>query len=126
MKAEVVATFSERLMVALNRADMKAIDLSRITGIPKSSISQYLSGLSDPRRDRIYLIAQALDVAIPWLLGFDVPIEKSESDFVEVHVLRRLMPYVKGYLALSKDKQEMVGKLIESLSDSPAEGGDSE
>lgn len=126
MKAEVVATFSERLMVALNRADMKAIDLSRITGIPKSSISQYLSGLSDPRRDRIYLIAQALDVAIPWLLGFDVPIEKSESDFVEVHVLRRLMPYVKGYLALSKDKQEMVGKLIESLSDSPTEGGDSE
>ncbi|WP_302425403.1 helix-turn-helix domain-containing protein [Holdemanella biformis] len=46
------------------------------TGIPKSSISQYMSGYAKPKHDRIYLIAKALHVDEAWLIGYDVPMVK--------------------------------------------------
>ena len=55
---------------------MTAVELSTKTKIPKSSISQYLSGYAKPKQDRIYLLASALNVSEAWLMGYDVPIER--------------------------------------------------
>ena len=55
---------------------MKAVDLSEKTGIGKSSISQYRNGIVNPKQDRIYLMAQALNVNEMWLMGHDVPMER--------------------------------------------------
>ena len=55
---------------------MKQSELCNLTGIPKSAISQYISGAFEPKQDRIFLIAQALDVSEAWLMGFDVPMER--------------------------------------------------
>lgn len=66
----------DRLRLAMDLKDMRAIELSEKTGIPKSAISQYLSGYAKPKQDRIYLIAKALDINEVWLMGYDVSMER--------------------------------------------------
>lgn len=69
-------TTKNRLKKILSIRNIKPIELSNLTGIPKSSISQYLSGYAEPRQNRLFLLAQALNVSETWLLGYDVPMEK--------------------------------------------------
>lgn len=66
----------ERIKKALRIKGMRQADLCQITKIPKSAISQYISGAFEPKQDRIYLISKALNVSEAWLMGFDVPIER--------------------------------------------------
>ena len=71
---------SVRLAKALAIRGMKQHELCEKTKIPKSAISQYLSGLFEPKQDRLHIIAQALDVDPVWLMGFDVPMEKGKEN----------------------------------------------
>lgn len=58
-----------RLRLAIGKNNMKQIELSEKTGIPKSAISQYLSGKVRPKQDKVYLMAKALGVSELWLMG---------------------------------------------------------
>lgn len=69
----------DRLKKALDYKGVKPIDVCAKTGIPKSAMSYYLSGRSEPKANRLYVIAKALDVSEAWLLGYDVPIDRSED-----------------------------------------------
>ena len=65
-----------RLYEAMTTRGKKAVDLTRDLGIPKSAVSQYLSGKSQKMdSERLYAIAKYLDVDEPWLLGYDVPMK---------------------------------------------------
>lgn len=77
MKSERVAKLQDRLKDALSERNMKAIELSRRTDIPRGAISYYLLGKSSPKADRLQLISQALDVSEAWLLGYDVPMNRT-------------------------------------------------
>lgn len=79
MKNEQKAPLKDRLKEALADAGMKPIELSETTGIPKSMISYYLNGKTKPKADRIYKISQALGVSEAWILGYDVPKERTPS-----------------------------------------------
>lgn len=50
-----------------------------MTGISRSSISEWLSGKYEPKQDKIFIIANALNVDEAWLLGLDVPIERKST-----------------------------------------------
>lgn len=68
----------DRLYLALSMRGKKAVDLTRDLQIPKSAVSQYLSGKSQNMdSERLYAIARYLDVSEPWLLGFEVPMERN-------------------------------------------------
>ena len=72
------AELKDRLREALEVREKKAIDLAKDLGIPKSAISQYLSGyrtIKDSKR--IYVIAKYLDVSEAWLMGYDVQMERT-------------------------------------------------
>ena len=56
---------------------IKAVDISRKTGIPETTLSQYLKGYSKPKDARLALLADALDVDPLWLKGFDVPMNRN-------------------------------------------------
>lgn len=56
--------------------NMKSADLSKITGIGKSSISQWLNGKYEAKQDKTFELAKALDVDPSWLMGADVPMTK--------------------------------------------------
>ena len=58
---------------------MKQSELCAKTGIPKSAMSQYISGAFEPKQDRIYLMADALNVNEAWLMGYDVPMEREKN-----------------------------------------------
>ena len=114
MEYDRVATCAERIKKALYIKGMKQSDLCRLTKIPKSALSQYISGAFEPKQDRIYLMAQALNVSEAWLMGLDVPMERqakkvspSEADLSEGEKmlldLFRLVP---------EDKQELVLQMI--------------
>lgn len=66
-----------RLYEAMTAKGKKAVDLNRDLHIPKSAISQYLSGKSQNMdSERLYKIALYLDVSEAWLMGYDVPMER--------------------------------------------------
>lgn len=77
---KLISDFAERLRMALDFRNMKATELSELTGINKSTISQYLSKEYEPKRDRIELFAKTLNVNEVWLTGYDVPMEINSSD----------------------------------------------
>lgn len=75
---EKVATASARIKEAMADADKKAADIVEATGIPKSTMSRYISGAYEPKSEAAYKIAQYLGVAEMWLLGYDVPRERTD------------------------------------------------
>lgn len=68
-----------RLRQAMDYKGVNAAELSGKTGITKSAMSYYLSGRSEPKANRLYVIAKALDVSEAWLLGYDVPSDREED-----------------------------------------------
>ena len=77
---KLISDFAERLRIALDFRNIKATELSELTGINKSTISQYLSKEYEPKRDRLELFAKTLNVSEAWLIGYDVPMEISSSN----------------------------------------------
>ena len=71
-----MAKIAERLKNALEIRDISQSELSRKTGIGKSSISTYLTGEYEPKQKNIYKMALALNVNEAWLMGADVPMER--------------------------------------------------
>ena len=75
-----MAKFNERLSEAMQIKGITQAELCKRTGIGKSAMSQYISGKFNPKQTRTYLIANALNVSIPWLMGADVPMEEQYDD----------------------------------------------
>jgi transcriptional regulator with XRE-family HTH domain len=68
-----------RIKKALSIRNMKQSELCEKTKIPKSALSEYISGAYEPKQDRVFAIATALNVDPVWLMGFDVPMEKEDK-----------------------------------------------
>lgn len=75
-----IENFDTRLKEALHFSGMKQIELANKTGISRSSINHYLKGDYYPSTDKIYLLANALNVNESWLLGYDAPMEKPKDN----------------------------------------------
>ena len=71
--------FHIRLKEAMNKRNITQSELCEQTGIPKSAMSQYISGSFKPKQDRTDLIADALKVNGAWLMGYDVPMERDKT-----------------------------------------------
>ena len=79
------STFAERLNAIIQEQNIRQIDLCKKTGIGKSAMSQYLRGSFAPKQQKLYDLAEALNVSEAWLMGYDVPRERkivtsSEAD----------------------------------------------
>ena len=73
-----MAEFYQRMREAMEAAGLSQSELCERTKIPKSAMSQYLSGAFKPKQERTYLIARALGVSESWLMGCDTPRERNE------------------------------------------------
>lgn len=62
-------TFAQRLKQAMDERNMNQSELSALTGIGKSSVSQYLSGKNEPTDKRLEEIADALECSVAFLNG---------------------------------------------------------
>lgn len=124
MAQQLKSTLKERLRLALLEADMKPIELSDKTGIPKSMISYYLNGKTKPKADRIYTISKVLGVSEAWLLGYDVPKNRTEEqkkndDLVQVIAKLRKDPeffeVVSMLASLPAAEYESIKSLLTAL-----------
>jgi transcriptional regulator with XRE-family HTH domain len=79
MYKEKVENSGKRIEKALSIRGMKQSELCKLADIPKSSLSLYLRGEYEPKQDRIYKMANILNVSEAWLMGYDVPIEGDDS-----------------------------------------------
>lgn len=68
--------FNQRLKKAMKMRNISQNELCQLTDIPKSAMSQYMSGVFKPKSDRLAVIAEALEVNSEWLLGIDVFMEQ--------------------------------------------------
>ena len=76
--------FIERLNSILQKRNLSQADLSKMTGIRSSSISDWLNGKYEPKQDKISIIAEALNVSPVWLIGYDdTSSNQSEGYYVD-------------------------------------------
>ena len=104
---------AQRIREGLKVRDMTQADLCRITGIGKSAMSQYANGGLVPRQDRTYLIAKALNVSEAWLMGFDVPMEKTAPASPEES--ERIAEFSKVFGQLTAEQQALILSQIKGI-----------
>ena len=102
--------FSFRLKLAMDKKGMKATDLAKATNLNKGIISKYMNNKYKPKQDRLNLFAKVLNVNEGWLLGYDVPMERTEIDLTE---LDRIM--LEKMKDLSDDNKYIVMSVIDSM-----------
>jgi repressor LexA len=89
--------FVNRLNKIMSLQNVKQVDLVEKTGLTKSAISQYCSGIYEPKQNALYKLAEALNVSEAWLMGYDVPME------------RKIYP--DNILKIEKRKIPLIGKI---------------
>jgi transcriptional regulator with XRE-family HTH domain len=111
-----VESISVRIAQALGERKMRPSALCRAAHIPQSSLSLYLSGSYEPKQDRVYAMAEALNVDVAWLLGYDVPMGtfasniKEETETVSEELTQKERQLLELFRLLTDDEQELVLK----------------
>ncbi len=106
-----VKKISDRIVEGLLIRGLKPVELSEMTGITKSQISHYINGYCEPKQDKFYLIANALNVDYAWLMGYDVPMDRE----TEKHLyLRELIK--EKLIAATEEELEKILQYINDIS----------
>ena len=71
--AKKISTSRERIAEMMTILNIKQIDIVNRTGIPKSSLSNYLSGKRTPNQEQLSVISDPYGINPAWLMGYDVP-----------------------------------------------------
>lgn len=81
-------TFSNRLKTIMKIKGIKATELSIRTNIAKSQISHWLKGTYKAKQDSLTILAEFFDVNEAWLMGFDVPMDRNDTqDIVDDNII---------------------------------------
>ena len=98
------ALFKDRLREVMDVKKISQSELVNLTKIPKSALSQYLSGAFVPKKDRLSILAKALNVRETWLIGYDVPMR---PQFVDADGENPLTDEIMEYIStLSPEEQK--------------------
>ncbi len=99
---------ADRLQYLMRTRNLRQVDiLNRVLPIcskygikmNKSDISQYVSGKVSPTQDKLYALGEALNVDPVWLMGADVPINRSGSEKITVEITDEEMELIEVYRA---------------------------
>lgn len=108
----IVEDFKIRFNKALTLRHMRPVELKEKTGISESAISQYRSGYSKPKQDKLYLLATALDVSPTWLMGLDVPMEVDKPPEGYHEYLQQLYDEHKDKQKEKEEIEELIKLLL--------------
>ena len=103
-----------RIKKALSIRNMKQSELCEKTKISKSVLSEYIKGVYEPKQDRVFVIAKALNVDPVWLMGFDVPMENKDKKISphEADLTEGEMVMLELFRAIPEDQQPVVLAMI--------------
>ena len=114
-----MAEFGERLATLLSERSFTQTEVCRATGIPKSAMSQYLSGCFKPRGERLEKLAAFLGVSPACLLGFEET-EKTvfltEQEKILITQYRRDLKFAEevNLLLQSSQKKKLIFRAAKS------------
>lgn len=114
-------TFSQSLKKILKEKNITQSELSKLTGIGKSSLTAYLKGEYKPKQDKIYKIAKALEVSPFEIMGpsyfdniLDIDRIKTEVEIYELlaqlfneEEMEQISLIIKNFEKI-KDKKRLV------------------
>ena len=111
MNKEKTEACGKRIEKALTIRNMKQSELCKLADVPKSSLSLYLKGAYEPKQDRIYDIAKALNVSEAWLMGYDVPMER-ENPSGKAQLTEGEKQMLELFKLIPEDQQPLVLEMI--------------
>lgn len=76
------STSKERIAEMMSVLNLKQVDIVKKTGIPKSSLSNYLSGKRTPNQEQLSVIADPYGINPAWLMGYNVPMWLKDTPVV--------------------------------------------
>ena len=104
-------TVIERIIATMDANGIKAAELSRRTGIDRSSISHWLRGDYLPKMENVEKIADALGVTVSYLVGFSDdphPLNDPELNKVIDMFTRMTQPGSFGPVEVSADEIRII------------------
>lgn len=98
----------------------KDAEVARCAGVAKSTLSDWKSGKSNPKQDKLAKIAKYFEVSVEYLMTGKEPqptfaVEMAEIDLQLSNQSKRLKEYMLKLAELPKDKQENILNLIDML-----------
>ena len=115
-------TTAERLKTIMDEQGIKQKDIlerakpicAKYGGsLSRSDLSQYCSGRVAPKQHKLFIIAAALNVSEAWLMGLDVPRERTYSIVIEAK-----KPTTDEHLSLYAEIIQKIAYLSEDARDS--------
>lgn len=90
--------------------------------LTRQDISQYVNGKVVPKQDKLFILAAALNVSEPWLMGYDVPRDRTLSvDVSEINNesrKKRLAAYLEKLTDGELEVIQSIADLSEDVRDS--------
>lgn len=110
------ATFGDRLAAAREMAEMTQPELARRLGVRVATLRSWEDDLSEPRANRLSMMAGLLNVSMMWLIngqgeGLDAPVEEAALPTSASEVLNELRELRTDLLA----RVEQMGRLEKKL-----------
>jgi transcriptional regulator with XRE-family HTH domain len=110
------ATFGDRLAAAREMAEMTQPELARRLGVRVATLRSWEDDLSEPRANRLSMMAGLLNVSMMWLIngqgeGLDAPLEEAALPTSASEVLNELRELRTDLLA----RVEQMGRLEKKL-----------
>jgi transcriptional regulator with XRE-family HTH domain len=104
----------------LKKTGVKTADVARATGLAPTTFSDWKSGKSSPKQDKMQLIADYFGVSIYYLLNGkekDMSFSKESELWISVRHDKELLNAIEKYLNLSEEKKKHVIDTINMLSE---------
>lgn len=109
-------TFGDRVAGAREQAGMSQADLAKRLGVKLKTLKAWEDDLSEPRANKLSMMAGLLNVSLLWLLSGDGPGPDAPGEAAElspdVNELLTEIRDIRAQLALSADR---LGRLEKSL-----------
>lgn len=108
-------TTAQRLKSLMESRNLKQVDIVNAAQpfckafnqkLGRNDISQYVSGKVVPGQDKLSLIALALNVSEVWLMGFDVPMERTTPIVTENN--ERVAEFIDLFKLLTPVEQDII------------------
>ncbi|EHR33477.1 helix-turn-helix domain-containing protein [Helcococcus kunzii] len=107
--------FPSRLKKIMNDRKISQAELSKITKITASSISDWLNGKYEAKQDKIDIIATALNISPAWLLGYDVPMLNGNKKIISYDLTQSEQQLLKNYNSTNEKGKKRIMSTSEEM-----------
>ena len=116
------ATFGDRLAAAREMADMTQPELARRLGVRVATLRSWENDLSEPRANRLSMMAGLLNVSMMWLIngqgeGLEAPMEEGALPSSASDILNELRDLRTDMIARVEQMGRLEKKLRAALKD---------